>query len=91
MRFAWSQDKATSNQRKHNVTFEEASSVFADALSLVIEDMLHSEEEVRSIIVGLSVRQRLLVVVYTETGNTTRIISARLATARERKQYEQGT
>ena len=91
MKFIWSQAKASSNQSKHNVSFEEASTVFADALSLVIDDPLHSEEEERFILVGMSARQRLLVVVHTETEETIRIISARLATAHERKQYEQGT
>jgi len=91
MKFTWSEDKAARNQSKHNVSFEEAATAFADALSLTIDDPLHSDKEERFILIGMSARQRLLIVVHTEQEEAIRLISARLATAHERKQYEQGT
>jgi uncharacterized DUF497 family protein len=91
MKFAWSEDKAARNQSKHSVSFEEAATAFADPLSLTIDDPLHSDEEERFILIGMSARQRLLIVVHTEQEETIRLISARLATVHERNQYEQGT
>ncbi len=88
MEFQWDNRKATENLRRHNVTFEEASTVFSDFLSLTIPDPLHSEKEERLIIIGYSEKQRLLVVVHTERGDVIRIISARKATSYERKTYE---
>lgn len=85
----WDPVKAQINRRKHNVTFEEAATVFTDTLSVTIPDPLHSEVEERFIIVGQSVQQRLLIVIHTDLGNKIRIISARLATAHERKTYEE--
>ncbi len=85
----WDPNKARINQRKHGVTFEEASTVFTDPLSLTIPDPLHSEIEERFIIIGQSMRQRLLVVVHTDRKDTIRIISARVANAHERKTYEE--
>ncbi len=76
---------------KHGVSFEEASSVFGDPVALTIPDPLHSEEEDRFITLGESHRRRLLVVVSTERGDKIRIISARVATRRERKDYEEGS
>jgi uncharacterized DUF497 family protein len=90
MKFIWDEDKAQSDLSKHGVSFEEAATVFADFLSATIPDPLHSDEEERFIIVGMSARQRLLVVVHAEQDDTIRLISARPATTRERKQYEQG-
>lgn len=91
MNFSWDANKARSNLAKHTVSFEEASTVFADSLSVSIPDPLHSDEEERFILLGLSLHGRLIVVVHTEQDDIVRIISARLATAHERKQYEQGT
>ena len=88
--FEWDEKKAKRNVRKHKVSFEEASTVFADPLSLTIPDPLHSEEEDRFVTMGMSIKGRLLVVVHTERGDTIRIISARLATPRERRDYERG-
>jgi len=88
--FEWDDEKAKRNLKKHRVSFEEASTVFADPLALTIGDPLHSEEEDRFITLGESRRQRLLVVVFTERGNKIRLISARLATRRERRDYEEG-
>ncbi len=90
MYFEWNEDKAVDNVRKHGVSFEEATTVFADTMSLTIHDPLHSEAEGRFIIVGMSNRHRTLVVVHTDRGDRVRIISARLATRRERKMYEEG-
>lgn len=89
--FEWNKDKAEENLKKHEVSFEEATTVFADPLSLTIPDPLHSEDEKRFVITGLSHEQHHLVVVFTERGQNIRIISARLATPRERKKYEEGT
>ena len=75
------------NLTKHDVTFDEASTVFQDTLSVTIGDPLHSVNEERFVLVGHSRRNRLLVVVHTDRAERIRIISARLATARERRQY----
>jgi uncharacterized DUF497 family protein len=90
LEFAWDEDKAKTNLKKHRVSFEEASSVFGDPLALTIPDPLHSEEEERFITLGESHRRRILVVVTTDRGDSIRIISARVATRRERKNYEEG-
>ena len=66
--FEWDPEKALGNEQKHGVTFDEASSVFADTLSLTIHDPLHSEDEERFIIIGVSCRNRMLTVVHTERG-----------------------
>jgi len=86
----WNPEKARSNLRKHGVTFEEAASVFRDVLSVTINDPLHSIEESRFVAIGRSYRERTLVVVHSEAGETIRIISARLASQRERREYEEG-
>jgi uncharacterized protein len=88
--FEWDESKAKVNTRKHGVTFEEASTVFADPLSVTIYDPVHSEDEDRYIALGESHRRRLLVVVFTDRGDRIRLISARVATRRERKDYEKG-
>ncbi len=87
--FRWDPEKAHSNLRKHGVTFEEAASVFRDILSVTISDPLHSTEESRFVTIGRSDRDRTLVVVHSDFGETIRIISGRLATRRERKEYEE--
>jgi uncharacterized DUF497 family protein len=76
--------------RKRSVTFEKAASVFRDVLSVTINDPLHSVEESRFVAIGRSDRDRTLVVVRSEAGETIRIISARLAGQRERREYEEG-
>jgi len=86
----WDEEKARDNLNKHGVSFEEAATVFGDPLSLTIDDPLHSVEESRFVIIGRSIRQRLLVVVHTERGDQIRIISARPSTRRERRSYEEG-
>lgn len=81
--------KAKSNSGKHRVTFEEALSAFRDPLSLTIPDPDHSESEDRLILMGLSDRQRLLVVVYVERDENLRLISARAADPDEKREYEE--
>ncbi|HEX5707732.1 MAG TPA: BrnT family toxin [Pyrinomonadaceae bacterium] len=88
--FEWDREKAEQNFVKHGVAFEEATTVFADTLSLTITDPLHSEAEERFVITGLSNKGRQLVVVFTERGERVRLISARQATSGERKKYEEG-
>lgn len=88
MVFDWNEGKAQSNIAKHGVSFDEATSVFDDPLFLTFADPEHSQGERRFIIMGESARGRLLVVSYTERTGVTRLISARLATNKERKAYE---
>jgi len=83
LRFEWDQRKAELNLRKHGISFEEASSVFADPLSLTITDPDHSEEEDRFITEGVSKFGRMLVVVRTEGDDTIRIVSAHCSEKRE--------
>jgi uncharacterized DUF497 family protein len=87
--FGWDSRKARSNKKKHGISFEEASTVFGDILSITIDDPGHSVGEDRFVTVGTSVSDRLIVVVHTEHDDIIRIISARKATRHERKQYEQ--
>ena len=87
--FEWDESKAKSNLAKHGVSFEEASTVFGDPLSLTIPDPAHSQAEDRSIVLGQSHQRKLLVVVHTERGDNIRIISARRSNRRERKSYEE--
>ncbi len=86
--FEWDTQKAKTNFEKHGITFDEASTVFKDTLSLTIEDPLHSYDEERLVLIGMSYKNRLLVVVHTEREESIRIISARKAVKRERKYYE---
>jgi hypothetical protein len=87
MEFEWDAQKATSNVANHGVTFSEAMTVFGDPLELAIAGP-HSEDEFWFLSMGLSATGRLPVVAYTEREGRTRIISAREATLRERRQYE---
>jgi uncharacterized DUF497 family protein len=88
MEFEWDAEKGASNLAKHGVTFAEAMTIFGDPLEIAIADPDHSESELRFLSIGLSATARLLVVAYTEREGRTRIINAREATRRERKQYE---
>jgi len=87
--FEWEPKKARSNRQKHNVSFEEASTVFGDRQSITIPDPKHFEHEERWITIGRSHQGKLLVVVHTENDTSIRLISARTATSAERKQYEE--
>ena len=88
MEFEWDPEKENVNITKHGVSFDEAMSVFYDALSLTYPDPDHSVRENRSIIVGMSNKPRLLFISHIDKGNHIRIISARELTRKERKQYE---
>ena len=88
--FEWDARKATSNLRRHRVSFEEAIGVFADPLARVFDDDDHAIDEHREIIIGHSTRPRLLLVAFVQRDTTIRIISARKATRHERKDYEEG-
>ena len=87
--FEWHRVKAEANEWHHGVSFSEASTVFGDPLSILLPDPDHSYDEERFLILGMSSRQRLLVVSHVERPPKTRLISARLATQSERRQYEQ--
>ena len=87
--FEWDAAKAASNQQKHNVSFEEAATVFEDALAVCFPDPEHSDAEERFILVGYSTQERLLFVSHRELSQNIRIISARLASASERKRHEE--
>lgn len=86
--FEWDPKKASENVKKHGVTFDEASAVFQDPISITISDPAHSKDEERFVLLGCSHRHRLLVVVHIERGEHIRIISARAATKKEKLQYE---
>lgn len=88
--FEWDPVKAGSNLQKHGVSFLEAVNAFMDPLSVTIPDPDHSGDEQRCLLVGLGDAGRLLVVSHAERGDKIRIISAREANRRERRQYEQG-
>ena len=90
MKFEWHPKKAITNVQKHDVTFQEAATVFGDPLAITFEDPDHSLNEKRYITFGLSIQKRLIVVSHTERSNRTRIISARLMYRKERKIYEEG-
>jgi uncharacterized DUF497 family protein len=90
MEFEWDPHKAAANDRKHDVPFQEAATVFGDPLAITFEDPDHSMSEKRYITFGLSRQKRLLVVSHTERGERTRIINARLLTRKERRIYEKG-
>ncbi|PIT52306.1 hypothetical protein BHC44_08745 [Snodgrassella alvi] len=87
--FEWNNEKAKLNLQKHGVSFEEAITVFWDEHGLIISDPEHSESEDRFILLGMSENLRVLVVIHCERDDSIRLISARAATKRERKQYEE--
>ena len=86
--FEWDFKKAETNLEKYGISFEEASTAFKDLLSLTIDDPLHSSDEERLILIGMSYNNHMLVIVHTEIGNNIRIISARKTTKKERNYYE---
>jgi uncharacterized DUF497 family protein len=86
--FEWDKQKAKINQRKHNISFEEASTVFDDPLAVNFDDPDHSTEENRYLIIGLSAQGKLLFISYTDRNHKIRLISARLVTPKERRSYE---
>ena len=89
-RFEWDDDKARANQIKHGVSFDEASTVFDVSLAKIFDDEAQSIDERREIIIGHSINDQLLLVCFTERPKgIIRIISARLPTKKERKDYEE--
>lgn len=86
--FEWDARKAETNLRKHGVAFKEATTVFGDPRAVNMPDPMHSLEEERFTLLGLSSLGRVLVVCYTERPPRTRIITARLATRKERRFHE---
>ena len=91
MEFEWDRSKAKYNLRKHGVSFEEASTVFDDVLADYYEDPDHSAHEKRFLMIGTSVRGRLLYVAFADRNQRIRIISARMPTKQEKKLYEKET
>lgn len=90
MIFEWDAEKAKRNLRKHHVSFEEAATVFLDPVATTYPDPDHSNEQDREITIGYSSERRPLFVSHVQRRNRTRIISAREATRKERKQHEEG-
>ena len=90
MKFEWDSLKATENLRKHGISFHEAATIFDDPLAITYPDPDHSESEGRQVTFGESCEHRLLVVSQVERSGNIRIISARKATRKERKIYEEG-
>ena len=87
--FSWDPEKAASNRRKHGVSFEEAATVFADPLARIERDIDHWESEERELILGHAASGRLVVISFVQRGSAIRVISARLATRRERHVYQE--
>jgi hypothetical protein len=87
--FRWDPRKAAANLKKHGIDFHEAATVLDDTLSTTFPDTAHSAFESRFLTIGVSNRQRLLVVAHSEEGEKVRIISARRATRHERRFYEE--
>ncbi len=90
LRFEWNRRKAAANLRKHGVSFEEARTIFLDENALLRPDEVHSNDEDRFLLLGLSGRMRTLLVChcYRQEDEVIRLISARKANALERQQYE---
>ena len=87
--FEWDEEKARGNLKWHKVSFEEGTTIFHDMFVATMPDPDHSDDEERYISIGFSVKGRLLVIVHTERGDKTRIISCRKATPTERRIYEE--
>ena len=90
MNFVWDSRKAASSLKKHGVSFEEASTIFLDQLSITGADPDHSEGEERWLTFGISKNDSFLVVSHVDHEDAVRLISARLGTTSERKLYEEG-
>ena len=90
MKFQWDPKKAADNLKNHGISFDEATTVFGDPLAATIPDPEHSSEEPRFVTMGQTASRRLVVVVHTDREEEIRIISARRATAGEKKSYAEG-
>ena len=88
--FEWDPLKERLNVAKHGVPFREALTAFGDPLGRIVEDLQLPTDETRFVLLAQSDRRRLLVVLFTERGHSIRLISARRATPRERRSYEEG-
>ena len=88
-RFEWDDEKAEANIANHRVTFYEAATVFCDPLSVIYDDDEHSSDERRYLTIGRSASERFLIVSYAERGEVVRLISAREATPKEVRDYEE--
>lgn len=86
----WNSDKAKSNLRKHDVSFEEVCPVFSDPMFVTVLDKEHSVDEDRYITIGFSNQNRLILVAHTDRGRVVRMISARKATKNEQRFYRKG-
>jgi len=89
LQFEWDPKKAKANLTKHEVSFEEAITVFADPLARIFDDDEHSGEERREVIIGHTNEHDLILVSFTAVGESVRIFSARKATRKERRDYEE--
>jgi len=90
MQFEWDETKADLNIEKHNVSFQEAATVFGDFLSYTFDDPDHSDEELRLLTIGRATTDKLIIVSHTDRDDKIRIISARELTKKEQKFYEEG-
>ena len=90
MLFEWDAGKAAANLKKHNLSFESATTVFQDPLAVTFPDLDHSADERREITIGRTMDQQVVFVSHCERGERIRMISARLATPSESRQYEEG-
>jgi uncharacterized protein len=88
--FEWDEVKAKENVKKHKIPFEEGKTIFHDPFLLTFRDVDSSESEERYVNIGLSARDRVLVLIHTERQHRIRIISCRKATTVERRMYEEG-
>jgi hypothetical protein len=91
LEFEWDPQKAAASLVKHGVSFESAATAFGDPLGRIVRDRRHSSQEERFVLLGISEGRHLLAVMYVERGDAVRIISARQATRRERREYEETT
>ena len=89
LQFEWDPKKAKANLKKHEISFEDAMTVFADPLARIFDDAEHSGEERREIIIGTTPRRDMILVSFTAIEDRVRILSARKVTRRERKDYEE--
>ena len=89
LQLEWDPEKAKTNLFSHRVSFEEAGTVFGDPLGKIVDDPRHSGDEKRYVLLGHSEQHRLLAVMFTDRGEAVRLISARTATRRERREHEE--
>jgi uncharacterized protein len=87
--FEWDEEKASANAKKHRVSFEEAVLAFSDPMLITFSDPLHAESEESFLSIGISSKDRVLIVAHTDRSNKVRIVNCRKATASERKRYEE--